>query len=54
MAPPLSRRRLPPYNERWPIEMKDIPQIEVQGTQNFVAFPSEDPIRGFWPLATHG
>jgi hypothetical protein len=32
-----------PYNERWPIVMRDIGQIEAPGTQNWLGFESEDP-----------
>ncbi|NJN84493.1 MAG: hypothetical protein HC802_20900 [Caldilineaceae bacterium] len=32
-----------PYNERWQIRMRDIPQVEVDGTQNWLAFESDDP-----------
>ena len=32
-----------PYNERWPIEMQDIGQIEAPETQNWLAFESDDP-----------
>ena len=32
-----------PYNERWPIVMRDVQQIEAPGTENWLAFESEDP-----------
>ncbi|MEM7133757.1 MAG: transglycosylase domain-containing protein [Chloroflexota bacterium] len=31
-----------PYNVRWTIQMRDIVDIEVAGTENFVGFASED------------
>lgn len=31
------------YNERWPIKMRDIGQIEHAETQNWLGFPSDDP-----------
>jgi hypothetical protein len=32
-----------PYNERWPIVMRNIDAIEVDGTQNWLGFESDDP-----------
>ena len=32
-----------PYNERWRITMRDVQQIEGPGTQNWLAFESDDP-----------
>jgi hypothetical protein len=32
-----------PYNERWPIEMRDIAQIEGPQTENWLGFESDDP-----------
>ncbi len=32
-----------PYNERWPIVMRNIDQIEAPGTENWLAFESDDP-----------
>lgn len=36
-------RTVAPYNERWPIVMRDIGQIEAPGTENWLAFESDDP-----------
>src|SRR5207253_725431 len=32
-----------PYNDRWKIKMRDIEQVEVDGTQNWLGFTSKDP-----------
>ncbi len=32
-----------PYNERWPIVMRDIQQIEATDTVNWLGFESDDP-----------
>ena len=32
-----------PYNDRWKIRMRDIEQIEADGTQNWLGFTSKDP-----------
>ncbi len=32
-----------PYNERWKITMRDVGQIETNGTQNWLGFKSDDP-----------
>ncbi len=36
-------RTVSPYNERWPIVMRDIAQIESAATENWLAFESDDP-----------
>lgn len=32
-----------PFNERWPIRMRDVQQIEGPGTENWLGFESDDP-----------
>lgn len=32
-----------PYNERWNIEMRNVDQIEAEGTENWMGFESDDP-----------
>jgi penicillin-binding protein 1C len=40
---PIITSTVAPYNERWPIVMRDIGQIETAGTQNWLGFESDDP-----------
>jgi len=39
----ISTSTVPPYNDRWKIQMRDIAQIEADGTQNWLGFTSKDP-----------
>ena len=36
-------RTVAPYNERWPITMRNVGQIEAPGTENWLGFESDDP-----------
>ena len=36
-------RTVAPYNERWPIRMRNIDQVEAPGTENWLGFESDDP-----------
>ncbi len=42
-ASSFATRTVAPYNERWPIVMRNVEQIEVDGTENWLAFESDDP-----------
>ena len=36
-------RTVAPYNERWPIVMRNVGQVEAPGTENWLGFESDDP-----------